>query len=310
MKRVFAIIPVFNRKEITLFCLRKLQEIVRADFTLDIVVIDDGSQDGTSDAIQTEYPEVHLLHGDGNLWWTGCINKGIRYARNRGCDYILTLNDDTTFDPDFLSVLLQVSQDHSNAVVGSLMVYQNETSTFYIAGAIRKGFRKTIHANYVGSDRLNLVDCVEADCLPGRSLLIPVAVIEKAGLFDEKRFPHGNADHEFTLRCKYRLGFSILVAVKSRVYTELNTRIINVFIVRSRKSEFIKSFINTRYGHNIRNVINTAFMHKNFSAGIFDLMVTIMGLIKIVLLKLLLPERYLKNIFATLNRESIFVQNS
>ena len=308
LKRVFIIIPVFNRRAVTLNCLDKLQTIDTKGTSIEIVVIDDGSTDGTSDAVMVRYPNVHLLRGDGNLWWTGCINMGIRFAMNTNCDYILTLNDDTEYETDFLAVLLQEALKHPDAVIGSLMVYKSEISTFYIAGAVRKGFRKTVHPNYLDAGNFTSSECVEADCLPGRSMLIPESILRRAGLFDERRFPHGNADHEFTLRCHLHFNIPILVAVKSLVYTELNARVINVYAVHSGKIAFLRSFFDRKYGHNIKNVFHTAFMHKHVLAGLYDCIQTYAGLIKLVFVKLIMPANQIALIFNNQNRNSVFSQ--
>ena len=78
-ENVYIIIPVHNRKEITLKCLDTLKQNGDLDKYY-VIVIDDGSTDGTSEAIQSLYPDVIILTGDGNLWWTGAIKKGMEYA--------------------------------------------------------------------------------------------------------------------------------------------------------------------------------------------------------------------------------------
>lgn len=91
---VYIIIPVHNRRVITLACLDTLQR--NGDMErYRILVIDDGSTDGTAEAISRTYPEVTILSGDGNLWWTGAITKGMQYAFQHGADYFVWLNDDT-----------------------------------------------------------------------------------------------------------------------------------------------------------------------------------------------------------------------
>ncbi|MFP3345185.1 glycosyltransferase, partial [Halomonas sp. SIMBA_159] len=85
------IIPVHNRKNITLKCLETLKQCGDLDRYYTIVV-DDGSTDGTSEAITNLYPEVTILTGDGNLWWTGAIRKGMEYAYERGAEYFIWLN--------------------------------------------------------------------------------------------------------------------------------------------------------------------------------------------------------------------------
>ena len=62
---IYIVIPVFNRKQFTKDCLDSLRK--QTDKRFKVVVVDDGSTDGTSDMLKEEYPEVHILYGDGNL---------------------------------------------------------------------------------------------------------------------------------------------------------------------------------------------------------------------------------------------------
>ncbi|MEL6945455.1 MAG: glycosyltransferase, partial [Bacteroidota bacterium] len=83
-----------NRKDITLKCLSRLKAL--GDLTrYSVIVVDDGSTDGTYEEIYESYPTVILLKGDGNLWWTGAIRMGMEYAYKQDADYIIWLNDDT-----------------------------------------------------------------------------------------------------------------------------------------------------------------------------------------------------------------------
>lgn len=72
MKDAFLVIPVRNRREITLRCLRHLRDHRDLDW-LNVIVVDDGSTDGTSEAVRKEFREVQLVQGNGDLWWTGAI---------------------------------------------------------------------------------------------------------------------------------------------------------------------------------------------------------------------------------------------
>jgi GT2 family glycosyltransferase len=68
------VIPAHNRKPLTLACLESLARQTFSDFA--VAVVDDGSTDGTSEAIQEAFPQVHLILGSGDLWWTRATNLG------------------------------------------------------------------------------------------------------------------------------------------------------------------------------------------------------------------------------------------
>src|SRR5688500_2404494 len=97
--RVAVVAPVHNRKAITLQCLKSLYRSNTNGIELDVVIVDDGSTDGTGDAIREQYPSVDVVEGDGNLWFTEGTNVGVRKALEREPKYVLLINDDQVFDP-------------------------------------------------------------------------------------------------------------------------------------------------------------------------------------------------------------------
>ncbi|MGB4989617.1 MAG: glycosyltransferase, partial [Pyrinomonadaceae bacterium] len=103
--RVAFVIPVHNRREITLQCLRSLARIDRTGLSIKIFIVDDGSTDGTSDAIREQYPDVELISGDGTLHYAGGTNRGIEAAMKWPPDYIVTMNDDAVYHDQFLQKL-------------------------------------------------------------------------------------------------------------------------------------------------------------------------------------------------------------
>src|SRR6266478_5411898 len=98
--RVEIVAPVHNRKAITLQCLKSLSRIDKRGLDVHTVIVDDGSTDGTGDAIRNQYPEVDVIDGDGNLWFTEGTNLGIRRALMSDPKYVLLINDDQVFDAE------------------------------------------------------------------------------------------------------------------------------------------------------------------------------------------------------------------
>lgn len=295
--KIAVIVPVHNRREITLNFLRQMREIRADDVCLDIVIVDDGSTDGTADAVRENFPDAVILRGDGNLWWTGAINVGVQYALENGYDSILIMNDDLELDSNFLTCLLNVANRNPGSLVSSVTVNRTETDQEVIltAGFRRVGFFGdlcTLHAGepYPG----NMEEVIRCDFLTGASLLVPVDVFRKIGLFDARNFPHGMGDFEFTLRASLN-GYPCLVATGSKVYTEYNPKYPAWYFFNSSRMEYLRNLFNsTRYYYGFKSIYKTAYMHRPFVIGTLLFLRRLLGLAKSILLKLLLTRNGLR----------------
>lgn len=210
---LYIVIPVHNRETFTRECLFSLREQNLQDFLT--VVVDDGSKDGTSEMIKMEFPEVILLKGDGNLWWAGATNFGIRYALDYGARYIMTLNDDTLVEPNFVRTMLSWSQRNPGALLGALAVDFDTKRTVYAGEVIR-----WLTASYrPASDprRASEINGLqEVTHFSGRGLIIPAEVFRQIGLFDAEHFPQTLADYDFTHRAR-KAGFKVYCNYDARL---------------------------------------------------------------------------------------------
>lgn len=212
--RVFVIIPVHNRVEFTRACLAALHEQSFRDFT--IVVVDDGSTDGTSDALSEEFPTVRVLNGNGTLWWTGAMNVGVHWALAHANpeDVVLSLNNDTIPPVGYLERLLRAHIAAPDALVGSLLVSATDRRTI-VDGGVTLDWATAKYRTAGRGDTADVgVDVPPSlrrvDVLSGCGTLIPACVFERVGTYDEERLRHYAADYEFARRAG-RYGFGLFV---------------------------------------------------------------------------------------------------
>lgn len=221
---IYIVIPVHNRKELTRNCLASLRQQEGVEFSL--IVVDDGSTDGTSEMLQTEFPEVKVIRGDGNWWWAGSINQGIRFALERcqANDYILTLNDDLIVKPNYLASLLAQAQKSPRAIIGSLETTSLQPDIIKSGGIVinwKTAKEKTLNK---GKNLNSFPDgfCLEVSSLTGRGTLFPSQVFREIGLFDEQQIKQC-ADTELPIRAKLRFGYQLLVSYRAVVITHIAT---------------------------------------------------------------------------------------
>src|SRR5712691_12351014 len=98
--RAVVIVLNWNGRADTLGCLESLAVVDYPNW--EVLVVDNGSEDGSVGAIHRDYPGITVLETGKNLGFAGGNNRGIEAALTRGAEFILLLNNDTTVAPDVL----------------------------------------------------------------------------------------------------------------------------------------------------------------------------------------------------------------
>lgn len=202
---LWVVIPVHNRVALTRKCLEALRSQTDPDFT--VLVVDDGSRDGTSEMIASEFPAVLVLAGDGNLWWSGAVNTGIRLALSKGAAQVLLLNDDTEPSSDFIERIVAHGHQCGRCLLVARGVDIETGETCYSGERVDWLRAEFVAIEPPGGQLHGLHDATH---LPGRGLLVPAAAFEEVGLFDAARFPQTAADYDFSQRAA-RLGYRLAV---------------------------------------------------------------------------------------------------
>lgn len=218
--RVAAVIPVYNRKDLTLQCLRSMERLDLDDIDLEIFIVDDGSTDGTSDAVIREFPQVNIVRGNGDLWYTGAINLGIEAAMKTAPEFLLLANDDQVYDSHALKFMVESAKRYGPCVVGALLLLWDTPHRIFQVSPTWKtiwgGWRHWQHQTIWTVPET----CWDVDLIVGNCMLVTADAVKRFGPMNEILFPN-SGDAEFTPRLK-RKGIRLLVDPRVRVFCQPN----------------------------------------------------------------------------------------
>lgn len=199
----------YNRKTQTMACLSSLFAQQLPDISLQVWLLDDASTDGTADAVSQQFPQVRVLKGSGNMYWT----KGMRYcweqALNEPADFYLWLNDDVILQNDAVARLVLCYQQEYLAGVGAVIgtLQDKMTSNWSYGGRKISNSLFPLSIGRVIAPEKHVQEC---DYVNGNFCLIPAAAVAKIGIFSHQ-FTHKMGDFDYSVRLK-RAGFRLLIA--------------------------------------------------------------------------------------------------
>jgi GT2 family glycosyltransferase len=220
-KKVEIVMPSFNRRELTLQCLRSITRIDRTGIDVHAIVVDDASTDGTAEAIREQFPDVEVIPTTGDLWFNACTNLGIAAALKNGADYVLCCCDDSIFEEKSVRSMVECAEKYPRSVVGAVLlewdaphkVFQVAPEWQLKAGGLRHWRHQTIWTIPQKP--------WEVELIVGNGVLYPAEVIRELGVMDEKRsMQYGDA--EYTPRMR-RNGWRLLMDPKARMFCQPNT---------------------------------------------------------------------------------------
>jgi GT2 family glycosyltransferase len=208
--RIAALLASHNRVSQTLSCLEALQQQDGADASVDIVLCDAGSTDGTARKVRARFPSAVVLEEGPELYWSSGMRRAFEHAVRADYDFYLWLNDDTILDREALAQLLkthaspQTRRRHPAVIVGA--VRDPITGVLTYGGVARPYRHRPLRFAPVPPQ----AEPVQVEAMNGNCVLIPRDVVSRIGVLDPG-FSHAMGDFDYGLRAR-AAGASIWVA--------------------------------------------------------------------------------------------------
>jgi GT2 family glycosyltransferase len=196
---IYVLAPVHNRRALTERFARCLA--AQTDRGFHLVLVDDGSTDGTADAVRSVLPDATIVEGKGDWWWAGSLEQARRWLLKRPVrpgDLVLIANDDTTFEPDFLAAA-RAALDGATKTLLLAQPYSAQTGERSGIG-VEVNWRKLAFKPAFAPE--------DIDCFPTRGLFLHLEDFLALGGFHTILLPHYLSDYEFTIRAARR-GFAL-----------------------------------------------------------------------------------------------------
>jgi len=244
---VTTVIPNWNLKGDLAECLDSLRQTSYSPHR--VIVVDNGSTDGSPDLIEKEYPWVSLLVLPQNRGYAAALNVGIAEALEESADYVFALNNDTVVEADALGRLVEIlASDESIGIAAPKILYYDHPETIYRLGDRIYPWLPLPWAFGEGwTDHPRLDDVVEYDYVTGCAMLIRSDLFREIGLFDTGFFMYYE-DADFCRRAQRR-GHRIVCVGDAVIYHKaaLSADKIKSSIVRTRARNRIRFY--RRYPH-------------------------------------------------------------
>ena len=211
MLKIYVLMVCHNRASHTLRSLAELSaQLLKDEINLKVILVDDGSTDGTSEMVAAQFPDVHILYGDGNLYWNRAMHLAFKEAFSSSCDLLLWLNDDTVLYPNAVQRLLNTLNSQK----------QDETSKLIIVGGLRdpvshalsySGYQEKKCWYRLKWEKITPSEIpIRCDSMNGNCVLITRSAMLATGNLDPV-FTHSMGDIDYGLRAR-KVGCDIWLA--------------------------------------------------------------------------------------------------
>ncbi len=240
MPELYILLPVHNRREITRRLIECLKRQTFRDFR--VVLIDDGSTDGTAEMVKENISSLAILRGEGNWWWGGALQQGYLWLKSQALPdsaMVLILNDDAVFEDDYLEIGRDALKQTNRTLIVSV-AYAEGTSERLDGG---------VRADWMRWKFFLELDPQKIDCASTRGLFLFARDFVALGGFHPVLLPHYASDYEFTIRAHKR-GYRLLVDERLRLVSNEKATGVSHFREEQSYANFLKTMFSKKYNLN------------------------------------------------------------
>ncbi len=217
--RLFIVVPTYNRWDEACVSLGCLFQSTYRNFK--VILVEDACTDGTVEKCRAEFPEVEIVHGDGDLWWSGAINMGTKRALELGAEVIMWINDDIRVEPETVDHLVESFRrtGETSVLCARIRLPGDEGREWRGDPPPWNPVAKTWK-----QPELPATGDLRIEYPPGgQGVLIPARCFREIGYVDRKHFPMNWADHDFHYRAM-KAGYAYFVSPKAVVWERANKK--------------------------------------------------------------------------------------
>ncbi len=206
----------WNGRDMTAECLRSLLAMDAKD--LEILVIDNGSRDGSVEYLRSTFPQGQVVANGRNLGFAAACNIGMERGLEEGAEFVLLVNNDTLVAPGMLKELLLAAESEPRAAIVSPKIFYFDHPARLWWGGGRYSLWRGLpsHIGRRSDDRGQHDKPRSVDWATGCVMLLRCAALRDFGFFDERIFGNGE-DLDLSLRARKR-GWRILYAPRAEVW--------------------------------------------------------------------------------------------